>query len=279
MTTIHDALRAARRRIEAASDSADQDAQALLCAVLNVKRSHLLAHPEQALTPEQAARFESLVARCADGEPLAYILGRRAFYDRDFIVTPAVLVPRPETELLLEAALKFVAERPQSVVVDAGTGSGALAVTLAAHCPQAVVYATDISPDALAVAGRNADLHGVKVDFVLGDLLAPLIERGVKANLVMANLPYIASDELAGLPVSRYEPHLALDGGADGLDAIRRLLAQVPSACAPGTLLLLEIGAGQGEAALKLAGETLAPQRAETLYDYAGLDRILRVTL
>jgi HemK-like putative methylase len=185
--------------------SASLDAQALLCEALGVERAHLLAHPEQLLTPEQAAQYEAYVARCAAGEPLAYILGRRAFYDREFVVTPAVLIPRPETELLLEEALHFVRDRPQAVVVDVGTGSGALAVTLAALCPQATVYATETSPGALAVARQNAEQYSVRVEFLLGDLLQPLIERGIKTDVVMANLPYVASGELDALPVVDYE--------------------------------------------------------------------------
>lgn len=279
MTTIRDALGAARQRIKPASSSAHLDAQALLGAVLGVGRAYLLAHPEHALSAEQEARFETYVARCAAGEPLAYILGRRAFYDREFMVTPAVLVPRPETELLLEEALRYAAAQPCCIAVDVGTGSGALAITLAARCPQAVVYATDISPDALAVARRNAEQHRVAVEFMHGDLLTPLIERGLKADLVMANLPYIASDELAELPARRHEPRLALDGGADGLDAIRGLLAQAAEACAPGALLLVEIGATQGSAALALVKQTLATRQVEVLKDYGGLDRVVRVTL
>jgi len=276
-TTIGSALQAAKRRLAHASMSASLDAQILLCAVLGVERAYLLAHPEQRLTPEQSAHFSTLVERCAAGEPVAYILGRRAFYDREFIVTPDVLIPRPETELLLEQALDFIKSRPQAVVVDVGTGSGALAVTLAARSPQAQVVAIDISRAALDVARRNADANGAVVTLIEGNLLSPLIERHLKADVVMANLPYIASDELPTLAVSRYEPHMALDGGPDGLDLIRLLLIQCPEVCNPGALILLEIGATQGDAALALVKETLHPKRAEVLKDYAGLDRIVRI--
>ncbi len=267
--TIYDTLLAARKRID------PLDAHVLLGEVLGVDRAYLLAHPEAPLTPEQAERFAALVARCADGEPVAYLLGRRAFYDRDFLVTPDVLIPRPETELLLEQALAWAGDRAIAAA-DVGTGSGALAVTLAANRPQARVYATDISSAALAVARKNAERSSVGVTFYEGDLLAPLIEHSIRLDLIMANLPYIASDELASLAVSRHEPRLALDGGADGLDPIRRLLAQIPGAINPGALVLLEIGAGQGAAALALVRETLRPQRAESILDYAGLDRIIR---
>ncbi len=164
-------------------------------------------------------------------------------------------------------------------VADVGTGSGALAVTYAAHRPKAQVYAIDISPKALEVAKANAQRQNVNVTFYQGDLLAPLIERGIQFELIIANLPYIASDEVPQLAVSRYEPTLALDGGADGLDLIRRLLDQIPKVTKPGALILLEIGAGQGSAALALAQAKLSPKRAELILDYAGLDRIIRLEL
>src|SRR5690606_23753103 len=144
---------------------------------------------------------------------------------------------RPETELLLEQALAWCKDRPQVTAVDVGTGSGALAVTFARHVQNARVYATDISPAALHVAAANAQAQNVDVTFFEGDLLMPLIERGIQVELVMANLPYIASDEVPTLAVSRYEPLLALDGGTDGLDLVRRLLAQIPSVCLPGALI------------------------------------------
>jgi release factor glutamine methyltransferase len=279
MTTIRDVLHTARTSLPPASDSASLDAQTLLAQVLTVERAYLLAHPEHELSPQQEQQFNLLVDRLVAGEPLPYILGRRAFYDRDFAVSPAVLIPRPETELLLEQALAFMNLHPASVVVDVGTGSGALAVTLAALCPQARVYATDISYDALAVARHNAEIHSANVTFLQGNLLEPRIERGIKADLIMANLPYIPSDDLPNLAVSRYEPRLALDGGVDGLDLIRQLLQQTPAVCGHGTLLLLEIGAEQGADVLKLAGDMLKPSRIAVLNDYAGHDRIVRVEL
>jgi release factor glutamine methyltransferase len=277
MTTIQDVLRVARTRL--ISGSASLDVQTLLGEVLAVNRVYLLAHPERELTPEQAQRFTTLVDRLAAGEPLPYILGRRAFYDRDFAVTPAVLIPRPETELLLEQALAFVKHKPDSVVVDVGTGSGALAVTLVALYPQAQVYATDISPDALNVARLNAQTHSANVTFYQGNLLEPLIEHSIQVDMLMANLPYIATGDLPNLAVSKYEPRLALDGGADGLDLIRELLRHVPVVCKSNTLVLLEIGPDQGRAVLDLAHNTLKPSSAEILKDYAGHDRILKVHL
>jgi len=267
------------KRLQPVSDSASLDAQVLLGYVLGRDRAYLLAHPEQDLTDDQRAQFVALVERAAAGEPLPYILGRRAFYDREFAVSPAVLIPRPETELLLEAALAFVRSRSHCVAVDVGTGSGALAVILAANCPNATVYATDISPAALAIARQNAEMQDANVAFFEGDLLMPLLERGIQIDLLMANLPYIATDELPTLAVSRYEPRLALDGGADGLDLIRRLLHQAPAACKSGACLLLEIGWDQGAAALELASTAFPVAGAMVLKDFAGLDRIVRVDL
>lgn len=277
--TIRHALQDAARQIAPVSDSASLDAQVLLAEVLGVNRAYLLAHGDEVLAAQQAAAYARLVQRRAGGEPVAYLLGRRAFYDRDLIVTPAVLIPRPETELLLEEALRFASQRPHLSAADIGTGSGALAVTFAAHMPQAAVYAIDISPQALEIARRNAEQQQVQVTFLEGDLLQPLIERGIKVDVLMANLPYIASGDLPGLAVSRYEPQLALDGGPDGLDLVRRLLVDVPQVCDEGTLVLLEIGADQGAAALALAQEVVNPQQAAVLQDYAGLDRIIRLIL
>lgn len=278
MPTLREALNAARARIAPVSESAGLDAQVLLGEALGVDRASLLAHPERELTPEQAARFAAYADRAAQGEPIAYILGRRAFYDREFYVTPDVLIPRPETELLLEEALAWIKPRGSARVVDVGTGSGALAVTLAVHAPQVDVYAVDVSAAALTVARQNAETHGANVRFVQGDLLTPFLGGAGRFDLVMANLPYIPSGDVPPLAVSRYEPLLALDGGADGLVLIRRLIDQIPQVCTPGALILLETAADQGAAALALANR-LSPQSTSVLSDYAGHDRIVRIIL
>lgn len=275
MATIQTALQGARQRIQPASDSAAGDAQVLLADVLGVDRAYLLAHPEYLLTSEHDARFKALVERCAAGEPLAYLLGQRAFYDRELIVSSAVLVPRPETELLLEMALVFAKNRPSLTAVDVGTGSGALAVTLSALCPLATVYATDISPAALDIARQNAAHQQANVSFYEGDLLLPLLEHEIQIDLIMANLPYIPSAEMPMLAVSRFEPLLALDGGADGLDVVRRLLAQAQMLINPAGLTLLEIGAGQGAAASHEAQVIFPEAQVRVELDYAGLDRMV----
>lgn len=276
-TTLRSALRAARIAL-AASETADLDAQTLLAHVLGVDRSYLFARPESLLTDEQSSRFQAAVERRAAGEPIAYITGDKGFYDIELRVSPAVLIPRPETELLLEAALRLTESRAGFHVTDIGTGSGALAIAFARQRPAAKVYASDISGTALAIARQNAERNGAPVVFLRGDLASPLVERGLQVDLLMANLPYIASGELAALEVSRFEPRLALDGGADGLDLIRRLLTQIPALCSEGAWVLLEIGADQGEAVANLVQDRVGA-RCDILQDYAGLDRIARFRL
>lgn len=275
--TVRSALRAARIAL-AACETADLDAQTLLAHVLGVDRSFLFARSETYLTADQSARCQAAVDRRAAGEPIAYITGAKGFYDIELRVTPAVLIPRPETELLLEEALRLAEGGAGFTVADIGTGSGALAIAFARQRPEAKVYASDISGAALAIARQNAERNCAQVAFLVGDLAAPLIERGLQVDLLMANLPYIASGELAALEVSRFEPRLALDGGADGLDLIRRLLTQIPSFCSEGAWVLLEIGADQGEAVANLLQDRVGA-RCDILQDYAGLDRIARFRL
>ena len=275
--TIRLALRRAREAL-VASDTADLDAQVLLARVLGCERAFLFAHGETALNHRKWLRFQSLLKRRAAGEPIAYILGKQGFYDMEFMVTPSVLVPRPETELLLEEALRRTEDRSCLRVADIGTGSGALAITFARQRPQCAVYATDISAPALEIARRNAAAQSANVSFFRGDLAQPLINSGIKVDLLMANLPYIASDELAGLAVSRWEPRLALDGGPDGLAHIRKLLLQAPSVCRAGACVLLEIGADQG-AAVRQAVSDLFGAECRVMRDYAGLDRIVSFQL
>lgn len=274
--TIAEAVQQGKTQIAPISESAGGDAQRLLCAVLGCERTWLLTHRDHRLTPDQHAAYEALVARAAMGEPLPYILGRQAFYDRDFWVTPAVLIPRPETELLLEQALSYTAGR-ELTVADIGTGSGALAVTFASLQPQTTVYATDISSDALGVARANATQYHADITFFEGDLAQPLRDHDLRCDLIMANLPYIAAAEVPTLQVSQYEPRLALDGGADGLVLVRRLLAQLPTVMTDAALILLEIGAGQGRDAVAIARQAFPAWDASVLPDYAGHDRIVRI--
>jgi release factor glutamine methyltransferase len=214
------------------------EAQVLLSHVTGKPKAWLLAHPEMLLSPEEEAAVQHGLIRLDQGDPLPYLLGHWEFYRLDFQVTPAVLIPRPETELLVEAAIEWLRIHPRRRrVVDVGTGSGAIAVTLAVQEYNLVVYASDISMDALKIAAANAIHHRVqeKIRFFQADLLTCM---GTPVNLVCANLPYIPTQTLHTLPVYGREPTMALDGGADGLRLIRRLLQDAPH-CLPSAGFLL----------------------------------------
>ncbi|MBI5960187.1 MAG: peptide chain release factor N(5)-glutamine methyltransferase [Chloroflexi bacterium] len=262
------------------SDSAGLDAQLVLKHALGIDRAALIAHPERALTLEQVAHYRRLIERCAGGEPVPYVIGRWPFFDLELIVTPAVLIPRPETEHVIEAALAWVKKQdvPTKLhIADVGTGSGAIAVTLAKHLTQARVWAVDLSAAALGVAHQNAVRYDVETRIVLieGDLLSLLVAQGQQVNLIAANLPYINQEDLKA--IAHHEPRLALDGGPDGLDLIRRLLDQAPQVLAPNGLLLMEIGAGQGQRVCALAQKAFPGAQVRLITDYAGHDRVVHV--
>jgi release factor glutamine methyltransferase len=253
------------------------DAELLLAHVLRVNRASVLTWPERRLTPKQLTAFRDLVERRAAREPLAYIIGRREFFGLDFAVDPRVLIPRPETELLVERALEIArGVQPRPKIADVGAGSGAIAVTLAVHLPSAVVYALDTSAGALAVVAENAQHHGVadRVCCLKGDLLKPLPEV---VDVLVANLPYVTTAEWEALPpeIRAYEPRPALDGGSDGLTFIRRLFADACHYVRPGGAILVEIGAGQGKAVADLARGTCPEAHVDLWKDYAGLDRLV----
>jgi release factor glutamine methyltransferase len=248
------------------------DAEVLMSFVLGWSRARLFAHWDEGLTEEQAARYGALVERRAAGEPVAYIRNLKEFLGLDFYVDRRVLIPRPETELLVARALALA----PGVVVDVGTGSGAVAVGIARGCPGAKVIATDISADALEVARLNAERHGAAVEFRQGSLLEPVAEH---VDLVVANLPYLSQEEYRGLLHTSiaYEPPSALTDGADGLRLFDALLAQVPARLAPGGAVLLEIGSGQAAAVQRLARRRLPDFEPAVFADYAGLPRVLHL--
>jgi release factor glutamine methyltransferase len=265
----------------AAADSPRLTAEVLLAHVLGTPRPQLLARPEELLSAAAEAQYAHLAERAAAAEPLAYLTGQREFYGLAFLVDARVLVPRPETELLVDLVLSSLPAHPPTRVLDVGTGSGCLAVTLAVKLPRAQVIAVDVSRDALAVARANAKRHRVteQITFVLGDLLSSFILHPSPFDLLLANLPYIASDELPTLAVSRHEPASALDGGPDGLTLIRRLLADAPRVMTPAGRVLLEIGATQGRAAAALAQAAFPSARVTVHQDLAGLDRVIEIEL
>jgi len=273
--TIQHLLPPAVQQLKAAGSSTPAlDVQLWLAHVCGLNRAQLLARPERTLTPEQTARFHTGLARLVSNEPLPYLTGRAEFYSLAFTVTPDTLIPRPETEHLVDAGLQIENHKSQIIIADVGTGSGCLAVTLAVHLPAAQVFATDLSPAALQVAFHNAEQHGVagRITFLQGYLLEPLPGR---VNLIVANLPYVADSEWDDLPISvrEYEPAGALRGGPEGLDLIEELLKQAPAVLHPGGSVLLEIGAAQGAAALALA--RLYFPTSNLQQDYAGRDRLL----
>lgn len=274
MITIRNIINHATKQFTQ-SDTPRLDAQVLLGHILGVNRAYLLAHDDEMLADAQQQQVEAYIKRHAQGEPIAYILGTKGFYDLEFRVTPDVLIPRPETELLLEEALRLMEGNPTCSAADIGTGSGALAVTFAIHMPKSQVYAIDVSAAALAIAKSNADINQASVQFFEGNLAQPLIDQHIKLDLLMANLPYIRHDEMSSLAVSQHESHLALDGGDDGLDLIRDLLPQIPLVCNIGAMVLLEIGAEQGNALQSLVADQLGVN-CDILKDYAGHDRLGR---
>ncbi len=257
-------------------------AELLLAHTLGTTRTMVLARLNETISQELAARYAASVARRAQHEPLAYILGHQEFYGLDFLVDRRVLIPRHETELLAQLALERVHNITHAVpvIMDVGTGSGILALTLAHHLPNAQVLATDISPDALAVAQMNAahlNLQG-RVQFIQGDLMEPVVDR---FDILVANPPYIPEARYKELPmeIRRYEPRVALDGGEDGLAVVRRLLPQLVTHAGHGAVALLEISEEQGQDALKLAEEAVPRASIRLHQDLEGLDRALEIQI
>jgi release factor-specific protein-(glutamine-N5) methyltransferase/tRNA threonylcarbamoyl adenosine modification protein (Sua5/YciO/YrdC/YwlC family) len=280
---IKSLLAQAVSRLAGLTSTSSLDAQVLLAHVLDCPKSWLMAHPEAEPTPDQAAAYENALMRLLGGEPLPYILGHWEFYGLDFIVDSHVLIPRPETELLVETALAWLRENStRRRVIDIGAGSGCIGIALAKHIPDLDVTAVDLSPAALEIIHRNAMKHGVedRVRCLSGDLfsaLASLPDLRDGFDLICANLPYIPRATLAELDVANHEPRLALDGGPDGLQVIRRFLADSPAHLAPGGLLLAEIEAHQGSAVLALAEAAFPTAGRQMIPDLAGRDRLLRI--
>jgi release factor glutamine methyltransferase len=248
------------------------DARRLVEHVCGVSHAELIAHPERAMSGEETARLGDLVERRAAGEPLAYLLGSAWFGGHEFMVTPDVLIPRPETELLAALAMERARALEKPRVADLGAGSGCVAITIALGCPRAEVTATDISAAALDVARVNAARHGARVRFAPGDWFAPL--TGEIFDIAVSNPPYVADGdphlERDGLP---FEPRRALVGGADGLACLRALAAAAPRHLAPGGWLLLEHGYNQAAEARKLLTAANFRQVA-SWRDEAGIERV-----
>jgi release factor glutamine methyltransferase len=277
--TVSALLTEAARALRAAGiEDARSEARWLLGRALGLSASALILQADAVPPSDLASRFRAMVERRAAHEPFAYVVGEREFYGREFLVDGRVLVPRPETETLIEAALAILtaSSKRNPLAVDVGTGSGAIACTIAREAAAARVVACDVSPDALAVAAANRDRLGLagRLPLVRGSLLSWLREP---ADLVLANLPYIPSARVPALmpEVAEWEPHLALDGGADGLDLVRTLLADAPRIVRPGGTILLELDPEQ----MAPAAALLPAATSTVIRDLAGLDRVLRLDL
>lgn len=276
MPTIREAWQLGRAQLSESPTPA-LDARLLLEHVLGRDHAWLVAHDDEPLAADATATYQTLLDRAAAHEPIPYLIGHAPFLGLDFAVSHDVLIPRPETEQLVEMAAGWAEGRGAIRVVDVGTGSGCIAISLTRRFPQAIVAAVDISAKALAVAATNARRHAPDlIRFVRGDLLTPFAPG---LDLIVANPPYIAAHEWPSLPigVKFYEPALALNGGVDGLDLYRNLLPQAAERLRTGGLVLLEIGWRQGEAVAALARQSWPGADIRVLADFAGRDRIVAI--
>ncbi|HEV8633336.1 MAG TPA: peptide chain release factor N(5)-glutamine methyltransferase [Chloroflexota bacterium] len=281
--TVGTMLRAATAWLRGQGDEeARLDVELLLARALGTDRAGLYAQLGEELAATARKEFEGLLARHANGEPIAYILGEREFYGLSFVVRPGVLIPRPETELVVDQVVEYSRAHPGEPlgIVDVGTGCGAVAVAVAKTLPRVHVLALDVAPEAVMVASQNAARHRVadRVEVALGDLLAGVTGEW---DVVVGNLPYIPSEIVDRLDrgVRDWEPRLALDGGPSGLTLHARLLDQLPARLRPGGLLVLEVADDRGEAALELFRRKLPGAEVELLRDMFGRDRAVRVIM
>jgi len=254
------------------------DAEVLLAHALGVERIDLYLRYDQPLTADERAVYREFVRRRASGEPVQYITGHREFWSLDFEVTPDVLIPRPETEVLVEIAIKYLKERRFRRVVDIGTGAGVIAVALAHEIDGISVLATDISSSAINVARRNAVKHGVadRIRFIVMNLFESLLPD-VKFDVIVSNPPYVSSEEYRKLDreIKNFEPSIALLGGADGLDVVRRLIVQGISHLTTGGFLFIEIGYGQAEAVRDFVSGLGQEVSINIFDDYAHIPRVV----
>jgi release factor glutamine methyltransferase len=259
-------------------EDASLEGEILLRHVLGFSRSQLYTDLDINLTPAQEKALDGLLERRRRGEPSAYITGHREFYGLDFSVDNNVLIPRPESELLVEKALEIARSGHVSTIADIGTGCGAIAVSLAVNLPDITVYATDLSPAALDVARVNCRRHGVvrRVVLLPGNLLEPLHHP---VDLIVANLPYVRKSDLPRRGPLRYEPVLALNGGEDGLDTIRLLCRQARGRLSGGGKFLLEVGEGQAEAVSTILREAFPAGMVDRHCDLAGIERVVGLCL
>jgi release factor glutamine methyltransferase len=269
----------ARFLADKGSESPRLDTEVLLAHALNCRRIELYTRHAEVAPEEARSRFRELVRRRIEGCPVAYLVGRKEFFALPLEVSPAVLIPRPESEFVVMECLRLAKDMGQPRVLDVGTGSGNIAIAVAQQNQEAQVAAIDLSPEALEVARRNAERHGVsgRIRFLQGDLFGPL-EAGERFDFVLSNPPYIPSEDLPGLPsgVRDYEPHLALDGGPGGFVVFDRLVSEARNYLQPGGYLIIEIGAPHEEHARKHIASLSGYELADTLHDYSGHPRVLQ---
>ena len=277
--TLKQALTRARGILTANNiEDAPLECELLLMHVLGISRVQLYIDLNRKLGSEQEENFWNLVKRRLSGEPTAYITGHREFYGLDFYVNSSVLIPRPESELLVEKSLNLTQNHAVSAIAEIGTGCGAIAISLALNLPQVKIYATDVSAPALRVALFNCKKHGVinRICLLQGNMLNPLPEP---VDLIIANLPYVKESELSQMRSASFEPQLALNGGPDGLERIRQLCSQVSSKLRPEGCLLLEIGQRQRQAVITLLHSLFPLARVEVAPDLSGIDRVVSLVL
>lgn len=277
--SVQAVLHGAKLALQNISDTARLDAEVFLARLLKVDKAWLYAHPEAHLTPAVLSKFQQGLTQLSLGTPLPYVLGSWEFFGLHFSVNSAVLIPRPETELLVEHALSWVRKQHKAIkMVDIGTGSGIIPITILANTKNVSAVAVDISLEAVAVARENCARHKLetRMEVLEGDLLSQLTGS---YDLITANLPYIPSQDLNELSVAQHEPRLALDGGPDGLDLIRRLLSQSTSHLLPGGLILLEIDMLQGESVAALGKSHFPTATIEVVQDLSGRDRLVAIAL
>ena len=273
--TLADSLKDISKRLSGLTETPALDAQVLLAFITGRDRTWILAHPEYLLNPEETLRLAEAMVQLSAGVPLPYVIGEWEFFGLPFKINPWVLIPRPETELLVEAGIEWLQENPNKrKAAEVGTGSGCIAISLAVHVPDLTVIATDISREAAATARKNVSIHQVqsRVRVLENNLLDGL---DGPLDLICANLPYIPRKTLEQLPIFEREPTLALDGGVDGMEIITALLEQATDMLAKGGLALLEIESGQGEQAASMAGSFFPGAEIKVLPDLAGHPRLL----
>lgn len=279
MTRIEDWIQDTTRLLRGESDFPLLEAEIILSFVINKPRAWIVSHPDSRLEEENLEHANHLIGRLLKGEPLPYLTGIQAFYGLDFSITPDVLIPRPETESLVEECIKWLEKRPSKRrMVDVGTGSGIIAITLANSFSDLAITAIDISEKALSVARNNAKKFHLeeRVIFIHNNLLA---DHQVKYDLIAANLPYIPQGILKDLKVSKFEPELALNGGKDGLELIHKLLAQSRTNINPGGLIILEFQYDQAQSVEKTAEIYFPNAEISILNDLAGRPRISKIQL